>query len=81
MLTVRFYTKTNCPLCDKALLILEELQEEIDFTIEERDIYTNDQWLEAYGVMIPVVQVNGEDLQYGIIDQNDLRKRLLTFFE
>ncbi|WP_408011754.1 glutaredoxin family protein [Pseudalkalibacillus sp. A8] len=80
-MTVYFYTKTNCPLCDKALLILEELQEELGFTIEERDIYQNDEWLEAYGVMIPVVQVNGEDLQYGIIDGNSLRKRLLTFYK
>ncbi len=79
MLTVHFYTKENCPLCDKALFILEDLQEELGFTIEERDIYTNDEWLEAYGLMIPVVQVDGEDLQYGIIDRISLRKRLLTF--
>ncbi|MGM7702823.1 glutaredoxin family protein [Pseudalkalibacillus sp. Hm43] len=79
MLTVHFYTKENCPLCDQALLILEDLQEELGFTIEERDIHSNDEWLEAYGLMIPVVQVAGEDLQYGKIDRISLRKRLLTF--
>ncbi|WP_407681724.1 glutaredoxin family protein [Pseudalkalibacillus salsuginis] len=81
MLTVHFYTKANCPLCDKALLVLEELQEELGFTIEERDIYQDDEWLEAYGVIIPVVQVDGEDLQYGIIERIPLRKRLLTFYK
>jgi thiol-disulfide isomerase/thioredoxin len=78
MLTIHFYTKENCPLCDHALIILEELQEELDFIIEERNIYTNDEWLERYGLMIPVVQVNGEDLQYGKINRIALRKRLLT---
>lgn len=78
MLTVHFYTKENCPLCDHALIILEDLQEELGFTIEERDIHENDEWLERYGLMIPVVQVNGEDLQYGKIDRISVRNRLLT---
>ncbi|WP_257351891.1 glutaredoxin family protein [Pseudalkalibacillus decolorationis] len=80
MLKVQFYTKKNCPLCDKAYLILEELQKEFDFAIEERDIYKKDEWLESYGLMIPVVQVNDEDIEYGLIDKESLRKRLLTFF-
>lgn len=80
MLTVHFYTKKQCPLCDHALIILEDLQDELDFHIEERDIYEKDEWLEAYGLMIPVVQVEGEDIQYGKLDRISLRKRLLTFF-
>ncbi|MCF6138671.1 glutaredoxin family protein [Pseudalkalibacillus berkeleyi] len=80
MLTVHFYTKKQCPLCDYALIILEDLQEELGFHIEERDIYEKDEWLEAYGLMIPVVQVEGKDIQYGKLDRISLRKRLLTFF-
>ncbi|WLD95467.1 glutaredoxin family protein [Alkalihalobacillus sp. AL-G] len=76
-MTVQFYTKKNCPLCDNAYQVLEELQEEYNFTIEERDIYSNDKWLEAYGLMIPVVQVNGVDIDYGLIEMDSFRNRLL----
>ncbi|WP_349408556.1 glutaredoxin family protein [Pseudalkalibacillus sp. SCS-8] len=80
MLTVHFYTKENCPLCDHALLILEELQDELGFHIEIRDIHEKDEWIEAYGLMIPVVQIDGENIQYGKIDLFSLRNRLLTFY-
>ncbi|WP_010532157.1 glutaredoxin family protein [Lentibacillus jeotgali] len=54
-----FYTKENCPLCDNALAMLKLLQHDYPFEIEERDIYTNDAWLEQYQLQIPVVQFRG----------------------
>ncbi|GGK03479.1 hypothetical protein GCM10007063_27110 [Lentibacillus kapialis] len=52
-----FYTKENCPLCDEALAMLELLQHEYSFGIEQRDIYTNDEWLERYQLLIPVIHI------------------------
>ncbi|WP_223701360.1 glutaredoxin family protein [Sutcliffiella deserti] len=74
---VIFYTKVDCPLCDKAKRVLKELQEEVAFTIEEVDIYQNDALLEKYQIMIPVVEVEDEILGYGIIHKEEIRKRLL----
>ncbi|WP_077327975.1 glutaredoxin family protein [Virgibacillus siamensis] len=53
-----FYTKENCPLCDDAKVLLDLLRPEYPFEMEERDIYTKDDWLEKYQLMIPVVQIN-----------------------
>ncbi|HLR54983.1 MAG TPA: glutaredoxin family protein [Pseudogracilibacillus sp.] len=54
---VIFYTKQNCPLCEEAYLLLELFEEAYALDIEVRDIYTNDAWLEAYQISIPVIQI------------------------
>lgn len=74
---LKFYTKVDCPLCEKAKARLQELQSQMDFTIEEVDIYQDDELLERYQIMIPVVEYQGEMLGYGIIDKEEIRKRLL----
>lgn len=76
-MNLMFYTKVDCPLCEKAKARLQELQGEMDFTIEEVDIYKDDAFLEKYQIMIPVVECDGEMLGYGIINKEEIRKRLL----
>lgn len=58
MLNVEFYTKQNCALCEEAYTLLKLLQNDYPFQIDERDIYTNDVWLEEYQLIIPVVRIN-----------------------
>nr|WP_090236894.1 glutaredoxin family protein [Fictibacillus solisalsi] len=77
-MTISFYTKKHCPLCDKAHMILKELQEEMPLEIRKIDIYQSDELIEKYGLMIPVIAAEGEELQYGQINKESLRKRLLT---
>ncbi|MDX8363898.1 glutaredoxin family protein [Cytobacillus sp. IB215665] len=74
--TVIMYTKENCPLCDKAQKVLVELQEEIPFQLELIDIYKDDQLLEKYQLMIPVVKIADEEIAYGVIHKNVIKKRL-----
>ncbi|MGM0836067.1 MAG: glutaredoxin family protein [Bacillota bacterium] len=76
-MNLKFYTKVDCPLCEKAKARLQELQSEMDFIIEEVDIYRDDALLEKYQIMIPVVEYQEEMLGYGIIDKEEIRKRLL----
>lgn len=66
------YSKENCCLCDEAKAILRELQVEW----EEVDIYKNEQWLERYQLMIPVIEIDGEIVAYGRIHKDVIRKRL-----
>lgn len=66
------YSKENCCLCDEAKDILRELQVEW----EEVDIYKNEQWLERYQLMIPVIEIDGEIVAYGRIHKDVIRKRL-----
>jgi glutaredoxin len=67
------YSREKCPLCDKAKILLDELKEELDFSYREVDIYQDDELIERFGLMIPVLESNGEIIQYGIIDQVRLR--------
>ncbi|GAA0446464.1 MAG: glutaredoxin family protein [Bacillota bacterium] len=58
MLNIILYTKDSCPLCDDAKFMLEVLQRDYPFKLEERDIYTNDKWLETYQLLIPCVVID-----------------------
>jgi glutaredoxin len=74
---VTFYSKENCSLCDKGLAILQNIQKEISFDVEIVDIYKDDQLLELYQIMIPVVKIDNELVSYGILEKDRIRKRLL----
>ncbi|MDM5228500.1 glutaredoxin family protein [Cytobacillus sp. NJ13] len=63
-----FYTRSRCPLCDKAKEVIVELKKEYDFTLIEKDIDDSDELTEKYGIMIPVVEIDGNEVQFGHID-------------
>lgn len=71
-----FYTRKKCPLCDKAKNVLMEIQNEYPFELEEVDIEESDNLTEKYGLMIPVVEIAGEAVQYGHIDRMLIINRL-----
>ncbi|RUQ32117.1 glutaredoxin family protein [Peribacillus cavernae] len=70
------YSRVKCPLCDKAKDILDELVKEIGISYKEIDIYSDDDLIERFGLMIPVLEWQGEILQYGNIDKYGLLNRL-----
>ncbi|WP_129730041.1 MULTISPECIES: glutaredoxin family protein [Bacillaceae] len=76
---VVLYSKDECCLCDNAKAILRELQKEFSFQVEEVDIYKDDALLEKYQIMIPVVEIDGKEIQCGIIQKDVIRKRLTMF--
>lgn len=74
IMKVVFYTKEVCSLCEEALALLLMFKNDYPFELEERDIYTNDEWLETYQLKIPVIEVSGkqidcEEISYGAIEQ------------
>jgi glutaredoxin len=72
--TVTLFTRKGCHLCEKAKEVIYDLQKRIDFHYEECNIETKEEWTENYGLMIPVVLINGKEIQYGQIDQPTLSK-------
>ncbi|MBD8070789.1 glutaredoxin family protein [Bacillus sp. PS06] len=74
---IKMYSKVDCPLCVKGKKVLEELITEFSLEIEEIDIYKNEELLEKYQLMIPVVEIDEEEVEYGIIHKDVIRKRLL----
>ncbi|MBO1513925.1 glutaredoxin family protein [Metabacillus bambusae] len=77
MKKVIFYSKENCSLCDKGLVILKDIQKEIPFEYDIVDIYKDDELLELFQIMIPVVKIDNEIASYGILEKDNIRKRLL----
>lgn len=64
LLNVILYMHQTCSLCDDAEDLLTGLQAVYDFTIEKRDIKTNDEWHEAYMFSVPVVVIEGKELMH-----------------
>lgn len=73
-MNIKFYTKEHCPLCDKGLLVLEEIKKDIPLSIEQIDIYKDDTLLEKYQIMIPVVEIDGVEVDYGILSEVKIRE-------
>jgi glutaredoxin len=73
---MRLYTREGCHLCDNAKELILNLQAEHEFQLEEVDISARDDLTERYGLMIPVVELDGEEIQYGQIDQFTLCEAL-----
>ncbi|MGG1686749.1 glutaredoxin family protein [Pseudalkalibacillus sp. NRS-1564] len=75
--SVILYSKETCPLCDEAYELLLELQEEEMFSLQIVDIYKDEALLEKFMLMIPVVEIDEEVVDYGRISKKSIRKRLL----
>ncbi|KZE53369.1 glutaredoxin family protein [Rossellomorea marisflavi] len=71
-----FYTRRRCGLCEEAKRTINLLRDDFPFKLIERDIEERDEWTERFGLMIPVVEMDGEILQYGQIDLFTISKRL-----
>lgn len=59
-----FYTHEKCTLCKDAEALLHLLQSIYPFTIEERDIYTKDEWIEKYSLSVPVIEIADKQFMY-----------------
>jgi glutaredoxin len=59
---VTLYSRPGCGLCDEARDVVQRVRERTAFHLEEIDI-SGDEALELeYGIRIPVVAVDGEEL-------------------
>ena len=74
---VKYYSRANCELCVDGLRTLKLVQEDLAFEIEVIDIETDEAIHEKYMLMIPVVEKEGQILQYGKIDYATLFEALV----
>jgi Glutaredoxin-like domain (DUF836) len=59
-----------------AIAALQALQDELGYTLEERDISSDEALMRAYFERIPVVSLDGEELFDFFVDEAILRERL-----
>ena len=62
MATVVLYARPGCHLCDDARVVIEAARAEVAFVFEEVDIESDDALVRDYGLRIPVVAVDGDEL-------------------
>lgn len=67
-MNIKYYSRPNCSLCEEGLITLKLVQEELQFEYEVINIEGNDQLHEKYMLMIPVVEKEGDVIQYGMLD-------------
>ncbi|WP_102694134.1 glutaredoxin family protein [Rummeliibacillus pycnus] len=65
---ITYYSRPNCGLCEDGKRMLNLVREDIPFQIKELNIEEDDALHEKYMLMIPVVEKNGQIIQYGVLD-------------
>ncbi len=59
---VVLYSKPDCPLCDEAKVLLDELRETLPFELAVKDVHTDPKLMEMYGARVPLIVVNGREV-------------------
>lgn len=76
MKQVVLYTREGCGLCATAKQMLLAERERTPFDLQEIDVEGDDALEMAYGIRIPVVLVDGEELSELVVDPDALARAL-----
>lgn len=71
-----FVTKANCPLCDKARVVVDQVAGGAGRRWRECDILDDPALFATYRYRVPVLRVNGHDILYGRFPARALRRAL-----
>ena len=73
---VTVYSRHGCHHCENAVNTLEEMREELAFTIEVIYIDGNPELEKLYGHEVPVIHINGEHHDFFKVDPERFRTSL-----
>ncbi|MCB1246347.1 MAG: glutaredoxin family protein [Acidimicrobiia bacterium] len=69
---ILFFTRRGCPLCDKALALLQPVADRYGLTVDEVDVDLDLALLERYDHRVPVIMYAGKVVAEGIVTADDL---------
>jgi glutaredoxin len=75
-IVITLYSRQHCHLCEQAKQSILELQNQYSFRLEEMDIDQSEALTELYGLMVPVIQIDGKMEAYGQINKFSISNRL-----
>jgi hypothetical protein len=75
--TVVVYGRPGCHLCEEALTVVEAVRRRVPFTLEQRDIESDDALFRAYLERIPVVTIDGREAFELFVDAGALERALI----
>jgi glutaredoxin len=76
MTLVTIYGRTGCHLCEDALQLLQSMQDELNFEIEEILIDGNEELEKLYGEKIPVTHIDGVHHDFWRVDPERFKSSL-----
>ena len=76
MTLVTIYGRTGCHLCEDALKLLQSMQDELNFEIEEILIDGNEELEKLYGEKIPVTHIDGVHHDFWRVDPERFKSSL-----
>jgi len=76
MTLVTIYGRTGCHLCEDALQILQSMQDELNFEVEEILIDGNEELEKLYGEKIPVTHIDGVHHDFWRVDPERFKSSL-----
>ena len=77
MIRLTFYSKPNCPLCDDARDMLENLNREFTLAVTEVNILRDPAIYEKYKYLIPVLELETGQVIKARFTESELRKALI----
>jgi len=79
VLRLDFYSKPDCPLCDDALKALDRVLgklRRVPVEVRHWNIETDPALFETYRLMIPVIELEGDQVALYRVNERALRRRL-----
>ena len=76
MLQLTLYSRQGCHLCEDMLQLLLQLQQEISFELDIRDVDTNAEWRQHYHERVPTLLAGTQLLSEYFLDLGRLRAYL-----
>lgn len=65
---ITFYGRSNCRLCEEGMNMMQLVQQDVHFEYQTVDIEQDEDLHERFMMMIPVLEKDGQIVQYGVLD-------------
>ena len=76
IMKIIFYTKNNCPLCDKAEGTLEPFIRKYNILVHKINISDDQDAYQKYRHMVPVIEFPDDMILWGRIEGDDIKNAL-----
>jgi glutaredoxin len=76
VIALTIYSRPGCHLCDEMKAVVQNVAGTIPLSLEDIDIYGDDELEERYGLEVPVLFVEGERVASVRITEKELRRVL-----
>lgn len=79
--TLVFFSKDDCPLCDKGLAVAQRLATRHGLRIEKVDIESDPALMDQYAERVPVLELDEAELGWGLLSERAIERKLESIVE